>query len=514
MTHPSEGTSVRERVLVVDDSAEVRNTLRRALARDYLVDVAATAELALERLEAAAEDEFALVLADHEMPGMSGIELLSRVRDTYPDVVRVLLTGLPAYELAVRALHQGQVFGLLSKPCDAGALREVVADACAVRRRAVEAHLLTGRLAFSSQSLAQLNLLLEERVDAQTHSLHCMHRFAAALNSVEDLRGVAEATAQALFETLATRGVHVQVWDPEEVGVECSLGPEMSTDLLSEPITTADGQVGEIIVDARSFPDGALTPAQLDMIAAIASTAAVAVHNEFRRRERDEAQYSTIVALARLSEQRDNETGKHLERVSQYCEMIARRLREEATFSGVIDDEFVRDLRRSAPLHDIGKVGIPDSILLKPGKLNNQEWEIMRTHPEIGANTLESVILENRNQGFLLMGRDIAWCHHEKWDGSGYPRGLRAEEIPLSARILALADVYDALTTVRPYKDAWTHQEALAWIRERAGEAFDPRVVDAFVHVSDAANEVRARLADRRDDVLRKVAPEGVRRSA
>ncbi len=278
----------------------------------------------------------------------------------------------------------------------------------------------------------------------------------------------------------------------------------MSSEFHSTAINTSDGQVGEAVVDTTDIEGRALTQGQADFIAAVSSMTAVAVHNESRRRERDEAQYATIVALARLSEKRDQETGRHLERVSEYCILIAKRLRERGRFVSQLTVDYIRDLGRSAPLHDIGKVGIPDSILLKPGKLNAREWEVMKTHAEIGAATLEGVALNNTCQDFLLMGCEIARCHHERWDGEGYPAGLAGDEIPLSARILSLADVYDALTSARPYKAAWTHEEALCWIEEHSGAHFDPTVVSAFLSAADQANTIRARLADRPEDFEQK----------
>jgi putative two-component system response regulator len=162
----------------------------------------------------------------------------------------------------------------------------------------------------------------------------------------------------------------------------------------------------------------------------------------------------------------------------------------------LITDVWIEDLVRSAPLHDVGKVAIPDSILKKPGPLTNAEREVMKTHTTIGAATLEAAHVEGGARGFLEMGRDIALCHHERWDGEGYPRGTSGEEIPLAARILSLADVYDALTTKRPYKDAWPHEEALEWISERGGSQFDPNVVDSFMDRAGEFDAMRKRLAD------------------
>jgi putative two-component system response regulator len=239
-----------------------------------------------------------------------------------------------------------------------------------------------------------------------------------------------------------------------------------------------------------------LSESELSALATIAQTTGVAAHSQIRRRERDEAKNATIFALAELAERRDQETGQHLERVSRYCELIARAMRAAGCEPGVLDERFVEDIYRCAPMHDIGKVGIPDSILLKNDRLNGEEWRIMKTHTEIGAATLRAVIATHGSQSFLRMSMEIAWCHHEKWDGTGYPRGLSGREIPLAARILALADVYDALTSARPYKDPWPHARALDWIRERGGSHFDPDAVAAFLEHAEEADAIRARLAD------------------
>ena len=222
----------------------------------------------------------------------------------------------------------------------------------------------------------------------------------------------------------------------------------------------------------------------------------MALDNQARRTERDRAQQSAILALARLAEKRDDDTGRHLERVSQYSRIIAEGLRMRGLHLDLITDSWTEDLVRSAPLHDVGKVGIPDSILKKPGPLTTAEREVMKTHTTIGAATLEAARAEGDAGGFLEMGRDIALCHHERWDGEGYPRGLSGDEIPLSARILSLADVYDALTTSRPYKEAWSHQRAMEWIAERGGTQFDPEVISVFVSRAALFNSERERLAD------------------
>ncbi len=193
-----------------------------------------------------------------------------------------------------------------------------------------------------------------------------------------------------------------------------------------------------------------------------------------------------IFSMAKLAESRDPETGAHLERMREYCRVIAEHLSRQAKFREQVDGDYVQLIYMTSPLHDIGKVGIPDHILLKAGRLTSEEFEIMKEHAEIGARTLDAAAAAHPEAKFLCMAREIARCHHETFDGSGYPNGLAGEEIPLCGRIVALADVYDALTTKRVYKPAFSHEKAAAIIREGRSRHFDPDIVDAF-----EANEAR-----------------------
>ena len=188
----------------------------------------------------------------------------------------------------------------------------------------------------------------------------------------------------------------------------------------------------------------------------------------------------TVFALAKLAESRDPETGEHLERMRGYAQILAERLSEEGPYAEIIDERFLADLYLSTPLHDIGKVGIPDVILLKPGQLTPKEFAIMQRHALIGADALEAAAAHRTSGGFLRMAIDIARYHHERFDGSGYPMGLVGSAIPLPARIVALADVYDALTSVRVYKNAFDPEVAQSMIVEQAGKHFDPVIVEAF----------------------------------
>ena len=192
------------------------------------------------------------------------------------------------------------------------------------------------------------------------------------------------------------------------------------------------------------------------------------------------SQMATIYALAKLAESRDGETGRHLERVRTLCRMLAEELRCVPYYSLTITDHYVEDIYQAAPLHDIGKVGIADAILLKQEKLSTEEHGQICLHTAIGADTLRSVHAEYPGNSLIAMGIDIAQSHHEKFDGTGYPQGLRGEAIPLSARIVAVADVYDAMRSRRPYKPALPHSEAMELIIRGGGTHFDPAIVAAF----------------------------------
>jgi len=202
-----------------------------------------------------------------------------------------------------------------------------------------------------------------------------------------------------------------------------------------------------------------------------------------------------LLTLARLAESRDAVTGQHLERMAEYSRRLAEAAAGEPAL-GWITPEFVEQIYKSSPLHDIGKVGIPDAILCKPGPLAPDEMAVMRTHPEIGGDTLRSVIERYTGHSFLRMGMEIAYNHHEHWDGSGYPRGLTSGQIPLAARIVALADAYDTITSRRPYKVAFDHEEAVRRIERDRGAHFDPVLVDVFLRCHHDFAEIRERLTD------------------
>jgi putative two-component system response regulator len=240
---------------------------------------------------------------------------------------------------------------------------------------------------------------------------------------------------------------------------------------------------------------------QLNCLQRIANSTAVAMTNVAlledlvtSREEAIRAKEAIIFAMAALAEVRDNETGNHINRTQHYVRILAEAARE--CFADQLDDATIDLIYKSAPLHDIGKIGVPDKILLKPGKLDREEFAIMQTHAELGRRTIETAERRLGASTFLTLAKEIAYTHHEKWDGSGYPRGLAGGEIPLSGRLMAIADVYDALVSERVYKSAIPHKEAVDLIVSESGRHFDPQLIQIFTTVAPAFAEIHSQFVD------------------
>lgn len=199
----------------------------------------------------------------------------------------------------------------------------------------------------------------------------------------------------------------------------------------------------------------------------------------------------SIMSMASLAEIRDNETGYHIKRTKLYVNLLANLLKENLKYAGLLNQENIDLITISAPLHDIGKVGISDNILLKPGKLTKEEFEIMKTHASLGREAIERAEkLIDKSETFLKFAKEIASSHHERWDGNGYPNRLKGEEIPISARIMAVADVYDALVSKRVYKEAFSNDDAVKIISDEAGKQFDPEIVKVFIENKEKFREI------------------------
>src|SRR5574343_616819 len=251
------------------------------------------------------------------------------------------------------------------------------------------------------------------------------------------------------------------------------------------------------------------THLQLKAAANFLEDKAAYLENKASRRasEIEAIQDVTILAMASLAETRANETGNHIRRTQFYVRALAEQLCLHPRFSAFLNDRTIKLLFKSVPLHDIGKVGIPDRILLKPGKFTPDEFEIMKTHTTLGR---DAIITAERRLGieveFLTYAKEVAYSHQEKWDGSGYPEGLAGDAIPISARIMAVAEVYDALISRRPYKEPMPHDKAVQLIIDGRGAHFDPDIVDAFIVLQDEFLAISQRYADSVDDIAEKTA--------
>ena len=246
---------------------------------------------------------------------------------------------------------------------------------------------------------------------------------------------------------------------------------------------------------------------QLKAAADFLEDKALYLANEVARRseEIETIQDVTVLAMASLAETRDNETGNHIRRTQFYVRALAEKLRDHPRFANALNEHTIKLIFKSAPLHDIGKVGIPDHILLKPGRFTPEEFEIMKTHTTLGRNAISKA--EQRlgvTVQSLTYAKEIAYSHQEKWDGSGYPQGLAGEAIPISARLMAVGDVYDALISRRPYKEPMPHDKAVQLIVEGRGSHFDPDIVDAFVALKDVFFAISQQYADSEADIEEK----------
>jgi putative two-component system response regulator len=335
-----------------------------------------------------------------------------------------------------------------------------------------------------------------ENIDVLIAILQDDYKIKAALNGHKALK-IIEASPPDL--------ILVDVMMPEMDGYELCKRIKSNPDIHEIPVIFVTAKT-EVIDEAQAFSVGAadyLTkPVSPPLVKArVKAHLALYKHSqtlEEKVRERtlqlEKTRLEIIRRLGRAAEFKDNETGLHVIRMSYYSGHVAMNL-------GLPVDE-TAEIINAAPMHDVGKIGIPDSIILNPGKLNADEWRIIKTHPRIGAD-----IIGEHKEGILKTACEIALSHHEKWDGTGYPAGLKGSAIPLTGRIIAIADVFDALTTARPYKEAWPVSRAIDLIERERGKHFDPQVVEAFLHGIDSILEIKEKYKENETIPF----PEGIR---
>ncbi len=515
------------KVLVVDDDAKLQFVLRANLrAEGYEVLLASNGR---EGIAAARQSHPDIIIMDVSMPEMDGVEAMRELKSDpgTSEIPVIMLTARSATEDLVVGLECG-ADEYITKPFE---MAELMA-----RLRSLH------RLAIARRELSAVNDRLAREVSEKTRRLAVLYRFARRLNEVESQSEILDLTIEAVQQATDARRISVLLPDADGRHLRCAravgLPPEIADDLQIKADEGIAGSVFKtrktIVASARAETDGGgerysseafmsaplvstmlrtqdevigvlnvtekpddtpFSAEEVECICSIADMAAVGLHNQIRRSRIDSFVQVLLLTIGRLAEYRDEETSAHLERVQRYAGLLARRLQTSGRFRQTITDDFIRELVLTTPMHDIGKVGIPDEILLKGGQLTPDEFKIMRSHVDIGRQTLEFAALKTGPMRLLQMCIDIVHGHHEKYDGSGYPLGRKGDEIPLAARIVALADVYDAITSRRPYKKAQPHEKALAIIRSESGRHFDPEVVQAFLDCESEFDRIRGETA-------------------
>lgn len=521
------------RVLVAEDEAQIRELCSGYLNRfNYETALAADGESALSLAMLVLPD---IILLDVNMPGLSGLEVCRTLKSRHATqhIPIILMTGLDQPEDVVIGLQAG-ADDYVCKPLRMAELK-VRMDNLLRRKQMfdmLQAHNeeLVETLGNQSRAITELFTLSLQMNKAQTLEdlLNVLTNGMARIMSCRRVTVLLPDRRQGVLRARAGFGIPTDnleqiriasdnlalleifsegqptLLHPNEPLVQTLLGGSADNLRIQEPplavipLVFAGEPVGIIMLNDRlGGLDSSFSPTDVTMLTYVAQVAGIALKNRLRQLQVRETQDVTILALARLAESRDHGTGNHLKRVQTYCRRLAEQLQANSCYRAMVTREFIDELSRAAPLHDIGKVGISDNILLKPGKLSPEERRSMEEHTVLGGQTLEYAESMTEYDSFLSMAKEICYCHHEKWDGSGYPHGLKGLSIPLSARIIAVADVYDALTTCRPYKAAFPHEKSVAIISEGRGSHFDPIVVDCFLQLVDEFDLIRSKFSDR-----------------
>lgn len=515
-------------VLIVEDESALRFIVSANLrASGFEVF---EAENGAEAIEVATQRLPDVIIMDIGLPVLDG---LSATRALKADkrtahIPVVILTGRTSSQDVVRGLEAGAQ-EYLHKPFD---VTELLARVQTVFR-----------LATARRDLNRLNTQLAAEVGSVTQRLKVLYEFMRDLNQADSRDRILDLLVHCVEETTGAKRISLFLRDAtgEYLVCERAVGIDkrkvenlrvedlegitgrvfhtgktlaartyanlphspggyvrdafLSTPLVTPSVTTKEGIIGVLNVTEKS-DDAPFSDEEIDGIRSIADAAGIALESMLRRERMQQSVRVLLQTLGHLAEYRDEETTLHLERVSKMSRILASELAAKGPHASAVTEEFIELLVQAAPMHDIGKVGIPDEILTKPGALTAEEFQIMKTHADIGRRVLSRAVDPTFPVPLLQMCVDIAHSHHERFDGSGYPQGLAGKEIPLAARIIALVDAYDAITSRRRYKEAKSHEEAVETIRTEARRHFDPVLVDAFLRSHNRFDNIRARCEE------------------
>ena len=490
-------------ILAIDDDEATLGLLEDLLSLSgFRVFTAGEGQQGIERFS---EERPDLVITDIQMPGMDGLELLQRVRSVDDLVPVILVTGHGDLDNAVRALRRG-AHDFLLKPINADILLNTVRKGLEHSRLLrLEKHyrrVLEDRVAERTRELAERTDELARTNEFMRGIINSSTRVAIVLTDFEHKVTFWNTGAESIYGYSADEMLGesiLRLYPVDEVTLETvnKLGQ-----LMQSEAGTVQESIKQVAKDGSTLTVSMAVSPMRDASGRVRGilglgqdvTKEVKLHEELLESYRriQKIQGASIFAIAKLAESRDGETAFHLERLQQYCRALCNRLTFRDQYSQFMTTEFVEDLVQCSLLHDIGKVAIPDSILFNTRKFGIDEYEIMKQHTIHGGRALEEAAERaGEPESFLTMGKDVAYYHHERWDGKGYPFGLTGEQIPLAARIVAIADVYDALTTERRYKRAYSHVEAREVIVAEKGKQFDPGLVEAFLEAEGEFREIR-----------------------
>ena len=496
--------------------------------------------------------EQALLAAGYQVRRVAPAQAFETAATILPDLIVVEFSSHPALaESIARTVRAHQILGdtpilalntSAEQPCLEAALESGADDCLAVgspagdillrarvlmrlgaaRRTAAEA---SQSLQHEAGAMSRLRRFYEEVLTDESIERACRRTVETAaelMNSERVSLLLFDAQRQSLRFVWAV-GIEEQIWRDQEVPLSSPIAGRVyatqrelvvnraskglwtagryetpwfvSVPMVCTPLRTRGGAFGVLNITER-LQGCDYRPEEVQVLRQLAQTAAFALDAIRTRRKLDETRDSIIFSMAKLSEYRHNSTGQHLERVQALSILLARHLARDPRIEEAIDEQFITDLGRAAPLHDVGKVAIPDRILLKEGKLTQEEFRLIQDHTRIGAQTLRSVIARGHDASFLKMAMDIAHYHHERYDGGGYPAGLAGSSIPLAARIVCVADSYDAIRTRREYKPARSHEEAARELLKAAHAQFDPHIVQAFCALDDQFRRTYDEMAE------------------
>jgi putative nucleotidyltransferase with HDIG domain len=475
----------KEKVLIIDDEDFILQLSKDILAKsEYLVETALDGKEGIKLLET---DNFDLILTDIKMPNINGLDVIKHIRISNKEIPIIVITGHGTLDIAIDSLRLGAQ-GFILKPFTPAELRNAVAEALEKTRllsENIKMRTLMPLFEVSKEMIGEVDpkRLLKQLVDIAIKETHadkvCVALIDEATNklSIRESYGMTTAS-KSTFENIFNKKITEIVFKnkkPLIITPDATLPSELKHALNIEAVTfgilaplSIRGAIIGVLSICRKSSVEPFSASDIELITVLSGQAAAAIENAHLYDKLQQSYLSMMVALSCVVESKDLYTDKHMKDIAEYSVEIANKL-------GLPEID-IENIRKAALLHDLGKISIPDYILMKPGKLTEEELEIIKKHPASGAKIIEPVEA-------LREARDIIQCHQECFDGSGYPDGLRGEEIPLGARIIAVADAFGAMTTDRPYRKALPMGEAIKELKRCSGTQFDPQIVGIFLSV-------------------------------